>query len=308
MFTILIIVVSVCSFCLETVPLYHNLMFDGEEDHEHGEMELTTAEKLAKAAREALKNITGEDHEKDDGISAESKIMIVKAIKYVEYISIGWFTVEYLIRFASSPNKWKFFKNFLNLIDLLAIVPFFIIQLIDSESGSPLAVVRVARLMRVLRVFKLSRHSKGLQVLGNALAASLNELGMIVFLLCFSIIVFSSAIYYAEYDKNSQSTFESIPNTFWYTLVTMTTVGYGDHVPLSFLGKCLGGLCAVAGVLTVAMVVPVIESNFEFFYKRDHLNKAKEENVKMLTQAQDEEEELKTFKYSSLDITTETRL
>ena len=236
-----------------------------------------------------------------------AKVAVVAAIKYIEYCSITWFTFEYIVRFLSSPHKWIFFKTFLNLIDLLAILPFFIIQMIDSKSGSPLAVVRVARLMRVLRVFKLSRHSKGLQVLGNALAASLNELGMIVFLLCFSIIVFSSAIYYAEYDKNKVSTFESIPNTFWYTLVTMTTVGYGDHVPLSFLGKCLGGLCAVAGVLTVAMVVPVIESNFEFFYKRDHLSKAKEENVKILTAAADEDS-LTKFKYSSLEITQETRL
>ena len=306
MITILVIVVSVCSFCLETVPLYHDLMFEGEPGHDdHDERESTVAAKAAKAARA---NLTGEDHgDEDEDMSRESKLWVVKAIKYVEVISIGWFTVEYLVRFASSPHKWKFFKNFMNLIDLLAIIPFFVIQLIDSESGSPLAVVRVARLMRVLRVFKLSRHSKGLQVLGNALAASLNELGMIVFLLCFSIIVFSSAIYYAEYDKNKVSTFESIPNTFWYTLVTMTTVGYGDHVPLSFLGKCLGGLCAVAGVLTVAMVVPVIESNFEFFYKRDHLNAAKEENVKLLTMAHANEVD-QNFKYSTLEITEETRL
>jgi len=291
-FSILVILVSISTFCLETIPLYHDLLYAGAEGHDdHHE-------------RESYVETNSTETEDND---METKAAVVAMIKYVEYVSIGWFTVEYLIRFASSPRKWVFFKAFLNLIDLLAIVPFFIIQLVDSESGSPLAVVRVARLMRVLRVFKLSRHSKGLQVLGNALYASVNELGMIVFLLTFSIIVFSSAIYYAEYDKNKVSTFESIPNTFWYTLVTMTTVGYGDHVPMSFLGKVLGGLSAVAGVLTVAMVVPVIDSNFEFYYKRDHLNKAKEEKEKLM-QAVNEDADSTKFKYSTLEITQETRL
>jgi len=271
--TIIIIVVSVCSFCMETIPVYHELMYAGAAGHDdHEELESNTAR------ADEVATMTEEEKADDDA----AKKMVVEAIGYIELISITWFTIEYVLRFVSCPQKWPFIKSLMNFIDLLAIVPFYIIQMIDSDTGSPLAVVRVARLMRVLRVFKLSRHSKGLQVLGNSLKASLSELGMIVFLVCVLIIVFSSAIYYAEYSKNTVSNFESIPSTFWYALVTMTTVGYGDKVPATLLGKILGGLCAVTGVMTLALVVPVVASNFFFFYKRDNLSKAKEETDKIL--------------------------
>ena len=110
----------------------------------------------------------------------------------------------------------------------------------------------------------------GLQILGSTLKASMNELGMMLCVICFSVILFSSAIYYAEHKSNA-SMFVSIPSAFWYTLVTMTTVGYGDNVPLTIPGKLIGGFCAISGVLTVAMVIPIIVTNFEFFYKRDRI-------------------------------------
>ena len=116
----------------------------------------------------------------------------------------------------------------------------------------------------------------GLQILGSTLKASMNELGMMLCVICFSVILFSSAIYYAEHKSNA-SMFVSIPSAFWYTLVTMTTVGYGDYVPRTLAGKLIGGACAVNGVLIVAMVVPVVVNNFEFFYKRDRIWRAKKE-------------------------------
>ena len=259
--TLLIIVVSITSFCMETIPKYHEVLYS-KEAHHHGSVHRNTTH---------TKNWSGRD---------ASVLTGVNTIQVIEEVSAYWFTAEYLIRFFSSPNKWKFFKSFMNLVDLAAILPFYITQIIASEKGSPLAVIRVARLLRVFRVFKLSRHSKGLQVLGSAVRASINELGMIVFLLGFGIVVFSSAMYYAEYDENEVSTFESIPNTFWYTLVTMTTVGYGDHVPQTLLGKILGGLSSIMGVLTVAMVVPVIDTNFDFYYKRDRLLEAHQHRMR----------------------------
>lgn len=89
-----------------------------------------------------------------------------------------------------------------------------------------------------------------------------------VFFLLIGIILFSSAVYYAE-SGHERSNFKSIPAAFWWALVTMTTVGYGDMVPLSFWGKMVGSLCAIAGVLTLALPVPVIVSNFSYFYNRE---------------------------------------
>lgn len=172
----------------------------------------------------------------------------------------------------------------MNSIDLMAIIPYFItlgtmfaekekkpdfvVGEKQAEKGASLAILRVISLVRVFRIFKLSRHSKGLQILGMTLKASLRELGLLMFFLFIGVILFSSAVYYAEADSE-RSYFKSIPDAFWWALVTMTTVGYGDMVPLSFWGKIVGSLCAIAGVLTLALPVPVIVSNFSYFYNRE---------------------------------------
>ena len=196
----------------------------------------------------------------------------------IETICVIWFTMELICRFSSSPDKWTFVRDLMNAFDFLAILPYFIenFSLIiggdnDNNKTMSLAIIRVIRLVRVFRIFKLSRHSTGLQILGRTLRASMRELGLLIFFLGIGVVVFSSAVYFAEVDSDV-SNFSSIPDAFWWAVVTMTTVGYGDILPRTFAGKLVGSLCAIAGVLTIALPVPVIVSNFNYFYHREQDN------------------------------------
>ncbi|XP_053110677.1 potassium voltage-gated channel subfamily A member 6-like [Hemicordylus capensis] len=204
----------------------------------------------------------------------------------IETLCIIWFSFELLVRFFACPSKPEFSRNIMNIIDIVAIIPYFITlgtelaqeQQKKEQPGSTsnggqqqamsLAILRVIRLVRVFRIFKLSRHSKGLQILGKTLQASMRELGLLIFFLFIGVILFSSAVYFAETD-DPESLFTSIPDAFWWAVVSMTTVGYGDMYPMTIGGKIVGSLCAIAGVLTIALPVPVIVSNFNYFYHRE---------------------------------------
>ncbi len=196
--------------------------------------------------------------------SAKHRAQITMTWMVFNSICNGWFTIEYLLRLMASPSKLKFVRSSINVIDLVSILPFYLSIILDRQGG--IEVLRVVRVIRVIRIFKLTRHSRGLHILGNTIHASLHELAMLALFLVIGVILFSSAVYYAESKVESRD-FESIPHAFWWAVVTMTTVGYGDITPTTFIGKLVGAMCAISGVLVIALPVPVIVSNFEHYYK-----------------------------------------
>lgn len=258
LFSVSIIVASIVILCTETLPNFH-VITDSEIKNPNDTSEMTRVKKHNKIAR------TGR-----------------LWFGNLEAGFIAWFTFEYLVRFFSSPKKLVFLRSMLNIIDILAIVPFYIDLLLnsvieDSEKLS-LAFLRILRLVRVFRIFKLSRHSSGLQILGLTLRKSLRELGLLVFFLIIGVVIFSSMAYYAEAGDPDTFLGRSIPETFWWALVTMTTVGYGDMYPKSLWGKLVGSCCALCGVLAIALPVPVIVSNFDAIYKKHRSRKIKQGN------------------------------
>ncbi|XP_051992171.1 potassium voltage-gated channel subfamily A member 1-like [Xyrauchen texanus] len=243
--SVLVIVISIVIFCLETLPEFRD------------DKEFLSPGKNSTLA--------------ENGFTPFNDPFFV-----VETVCIIWFSFEIIVRFFASPSKAAFFKNLMNTIDIVSILPYFITlgtELAQQQQGNgqqamSFAILRIIRLVRVFRIFKLSRHSKGLQILGHTLRASMRELALLIFFLVIGVILFSSAVYFAEVDEPT-SQFTSIPDAFWWAVVTMTTVGYGDMKPITVGGKIVGSLCAIAGVLTIALPVPVIVSNFNYFYHRE---------------------------------------
>ena len=190
-----------------------------------------------------------------------------------------WFTFEYMVRLLSSPNKSKFVKSLLNIVDLAAVAPFFIMLTLDSSQTGPVAVVRVLRVVRVFRMFKLSRYSKSLNVIGYCVVESLHELGLLIVCLFIMVTVSSSLLFYIEVGE-ANSYFTSIPATFWFSIQTVTTIGYGDMIPVTALGKFTTAISAVFGAITLALPVLSFVSNFNSLYYKNVKENINEESTK----------------------------
>ncbi|XP_074607218.1 shaker-related potassium channel tsha2-like [Acropora palmata] len=181
---------------------------------------------------------------------------------------VTWFCAEYVARLVSAPDKIKFIFSCLALIDVAAILPFFL-SLILGEGYTPalsFTIMRIFRLLRVVRLLKLTRYVAALRILGNTVHSCQEQLLALLFLILVSVILFSSSIYYIENEKNADQ-FYSIPASFWWTIITMTTVGYGDMAPITPLGRIVGAICAVFGVVVmVCLPSPVFISSFNEIY------------------------------------------
>ncbi|KAL0871509.1 hypothetical protein ABMA27_005227 [Loxostege sticticalis] len=191
------------------------------------------------------------------------------AFFYIECVCNAWFTLEILVRFISSPNKCEFVKSSVNIIDYIATMSFYIDLMLQKYAShvENADILEFFSIIRIMRLFKLTRHSSGLKILIQTFRASAKELTLLVFFLVLGIVIFASLVYYAErIQTNPHNDFNSIPLGLWWALVTMTTVGYGDMAPKTYVGMFVGALCALAGVLTIALPVPVIVSNFAMYY------------------------------------------
>ena len=183
----------------------------------------------------------------------------------LESICIAWFTLEFLLRLVSCPNKLKFMFDILNLIDLAAIVPYYVDLALDDFDANKKVVG--LRLLRVCRLLKLARHLDELKVLVKTVRSTWRELCMILFFIFITTAIFSGWTFYVEYEAQKDS-FSSIPASAWFVIVSLTNVGYGDMVPVTIMGKVLGALCTLAGVLVIALPSPVIVTKFCLYYEK----------------------------------------
>ena len=183
-----------------------------------------------------------------------------------EILSVCIFSVEYILRLwscttnpsyaAPLAGRLRFAKKPLIIFDLLAVLPFYLPFL-----GLDLRFIRALRLFRLFRVAKLGRYSQALQTFGRIFAMKKEELFMIIFLLLLLIILASSLMYFAEYDAQPE-VFSSIPHAMWWSIITLTTVGYGDVYPVTAIGKVLAAIIALLGIGMFALPTGILGAAF----------------------------------------------
>ncbi|XP_051731371.1 potassium voltage-gated channel subfamily F member 1-like [Ctenopharyngodon idella] len=233
---------------------------------------------------------------------AEGNLVENPIIDCIETTCIIWFTVKYILRLVSSSNKLRFLISFMNIIDFLTIMPFYIVLILGTammELGSvqqavqSLRVMRVSlRVMRIARIFKLARHSSGLRTLALALKFSLKELGLMFVYMSVGVFLFSALGYTIE-QSQPETMFTSIPLSFWWAISSMSTVGYGDMYPQTTLGKCNAAVSFLCGILAITLPLNLIINNFVVIYNKQHAleNTAKHEIKLMALHAEDEAQE-----------------
>jgi len=178
-----------------------------------------------------------------------------------ELFSITFFSIEYLLRLWIAPCKFpsskrpyvRYVFSFYGVIDLLAILPFFM----PFVANVDLRVLRILRIFRLLRILKLARYNKALGMIVTVLKTQKEKLYITMFFMIVLLVLASSIMYFVE-NSAQPDKFPNIPATMWWAVGALTTVGYGDVYPITNLGRVLGAFIAIIGIGLIAMPSGII--------------------------------------------------
>tara|TARA_R110000868_G_scaffold295180_1_gene555616 strand:- start:330 stop:1049 length:720 start_codon:yes stop_codon:yes gene_type:complete len=182
-------------------------------------------------------------------LSSESK----ELLRYIEVFTVTIFTIEYILRIIVSRKKRKFIFSFYGLVDLLAILPFYI------SSGLDLRAVRVFRLFRLVRILKLFRYNQAIKRFHRAFVIAKEELILFWFVAIIMLYLSAVGIYYFE-NVAQPGQFKSVIHSLWWAVTTLTTVGYGDMFPVTTGGKFFTFFVLMIGLGIVAVPTGLIAS------------------------------------------------
>lgn len=184
-----------------------------------------------------------------------------------ELLTIIIFSIEYALRIwiadlkypklKASKARLKFIRSPMGLVDLAAILPFYLPFVVAFD----LRFIRLLRILRLLRVLKLKRHSRALKIIVRIFSEKRSELSITLFV-TFILLLISSSVMYNLENEAQPDKFPDIISTFWWAIATLTTVGYGDVFPITPLGKFFGGIIALLGIGMVALPTGIISAAF----------------------------------------------
>lgn len=163
------------------------------------------------------------------------------------------FTVEYVLRLLSVRKPLSYATSFFGLVDLLAILPTYVSLLVPGSQY--LLTIRILRLLRIFRVFKLAAYLNEARVIIAALRASRHKISVFLFAVLVIVVIIGSMIYVVEGEQNG---FVDIPTGIYWSIVTLTTVGYGDLSPQTGLGKALASIVMIAGYAIIAVPTGIV--------------------------------------------------
>ena len=171
------------------------------------------------------------------------------ALAVCEIVIVVLFTIEYALRIIAAEHKWSFIRSFYGIVDLVAILPFYLSLL---SVGIDLRAVRGLRLLRVFRLFEIARYSTAVTRLMNAVKYARNE--ALVFLFATLVLLYIAALGIHHFEHEAQpEKFESVFHSLWWAVVTLTTVGYGDAYPVTVGGRIFTFIILLLGMGIVAV-------------------------------------------------------
>lgn len=180
----------------------------------------------------------------------------------IEWVLTIVFTLEYILRIISISKPRKYIFSFLGMIDLLAIIPTYLsLFIVGSQT---LIIVRALRLLRIFRIFKLQHYMSEMRFLYVAVAHSLRKISIFLLFVLTVVVIMGSVMYLVEAPENG---FTSIPQSIYWAIVTITTVGYGDISPITAIGKLIASMIMLLGYAIIAVPTGIVSTEMALLAK-----------------------------------------
>lgn len=174
----------------------------------------------------------------------------------LEWLFTILFTIEYVLRIYTVNTPKKYITSFYGLVDLFSILPTYLSLIVVGTHS--LAIIRLLRLLRVFRIFKMGHYMSQGQAIVSAVKASYTKISIFLYFIVLIVIIFGAVMYVVEGSSNPK--FDSIPRSIYWSIVTLTTVGFGDITPQTSLGQFLSAVLMVLGYAVIAVPTGIVSS------------------------------------------------